>query len=74
MREKAYKILAQKYRSLYATIYQRCSNARQYGTKEDQLKVLDMILDNKHLTVLRDEDKTIIDTVEYLLDDFQEVK
>jgi len=76
-KEKAYKMLYQKYKSLYETIYFRASNAKEYGQKDDQLKVIETIIEKDkypHIGIQSESDRKIIEMLEYLLDDNQVVK
>jgi predicted ATPase len=76
-REKAYKILAEKYKTLYNRIITRALNATEYGQKEDRLKVIETIVDvsNQDKTgICSKEESTTISLLEYLLDDGQPVK
>jgi len=76
-KEKAYKILYQKYRNMYDTIFHRAQNAKEFGQKDDQLKVIETIIEKDkypHIGIQSESDRKIIEMLEYLLDDNQVVR
>lgn len=77
-KEKAYKLLYEKYRSLYDGIFEIASKAKEYGQKDDQLKVINTIIEkedyHKSGYLWSKSDAEVVRVLEYLLDDDQKVK
>lgn len=76
-KEKAYKILYEKYRDLYIRIFSRAQHAQEYGQKEDHTKLIQTIVDIGNYDyhgIQNKEDNKIVNCIEYLLDDSQSVR
>ena len=76
-KEKAHKILAEKYKILYNRIITRALNATEFGQKDDQLKVIQTIVDISNYAksgICTQEESNTIEMLEYLLDDTEPVK
>jgi hypothetical protein len=76
-KEKAYKILSEKYKRLYTTISTRARNALEFGEKEDAVKVLRTIVEEGEdvmTGIISKTDKEVIKLLEYLLDNEEPVK
>ena len=76
-KEKVYKLLYEKYKRLYVIIQTRANNVISYGQKEDWKKFLETIIneDTQESTgIISKQDKELISTLEYLIDDDKEVR
>lgn len=74
-RQKAYKILYEKYKKAYINTLKNANNALKYGNSKDCLKFLETIINEDTSSidsVISQEDKNTINTIEYLLDDERE--
>jgi hypothetical protein len=77
IKEKAYKLLHEKYKRLYTIIRTRTQNVLEYGQREDAVKFLQTIVDEDthDLTgIISKTDKEVLEVLEYLVDDDEPVR
>ena len=78
IREKIYKLLYQKYKSLNITVLDRAYRCREYGEKEDKLKFVETIVAEGAFDwskiVKEQHDTETIKLLEYLLNDDEPVR
>lgn len=72
--EKVYKQLHQKYKRAYFALFDKIRTVGQFGEKEDKLKFVETVTNGNISSFMPNDDKELVEMLEYLLDDTEPVK